>query len=259
MRLIIKKNYDEASAFAAKHIVDRINSSHKKPFVLGLATGSSPIGIYKELVAMYKAGKISFKDVVTFNMDEYVNIPENHPQSYHTFMAENFFNHVDLPKQNQNILNGNAKDLSIECAEYENRIRQAGGVELFLGGIGEDGHIAFNEPGSSLVSRTREKTLTQDTRVANSRFFENDINKVPKTALSVGVGTVMASNEVLIIATGIKKARALHHVIENGINHLWTLSCLQMHSKAMIVCDEDATMELKVGTVRYFKDIEGIN
>ncbi|GHT49533.1 glucosamine-6-phosphate deaminase [Spirochaetia bacterium] len=258
MRLIVRKNYDDASSFAAQYIASRIKSAAQKPFVLGLPTGSSPIGIYKELVAMYKSGKISFKDVVTFNMDEYVGLDEKHPQSYHTFMAENFFNHVDVPQSNQNILNGMAKDLQAECEGYEKRIEAAGGIELFLGGIGEDGHIAFNEPCSSLTSKTREKTLTHDTRIVNSRFFENDINKVPKTALSVGVSTVMAAKEVVIIATGIKKARALHHVIEEGVNHLWTLSCLQMHPKAIIVCDEDATVELKVGTVRYFKQIEGI-
>ena len=131
-----------------------------------------------------------------------------------------------------------------------------GGIDLFLGGIGEDGHLAFNEPGSSLNSKTRIKTLTLDTRIANSRFFDNDVNKVPKTALTVGLGTIMSAKEVLIIINGYKKARALYQVVERGVNHMWTGSMLQLHRHGIIVCDEEATMELKVGTVKYFKDIE---
>ncbi|HET9130687.1 MAG TPA: glucosamine-6-phosphate deaminase, partial [Terriglobia bacterium] len=187
MRVIIQKNYDLVSKWTASYVVKKIkefNPTPEKPFILGLPTGSSPIGTYKELVAMHKAGKVSFKNVITFNMDEYVNLPEDHPESYHSFMKTNLFNHIDIPKENINILNGNAKDLEKECADYEAKIKKAGGIHLFLGGIGPDGHIAFNEPGSSLASRTRIKTLTHDTIIANSRFFGNDINKVPKTALT---------------------------------------------------------------------------
>jgi len=227
--------------------------------VLGLPTGSSPLGIYKELITLNKKGVVSFKDVVTFNMDEYVNLPEEHPESYHSFMWNNFFSHIDIQKENINILNGNAPGLEAECASYEEKIKKAGGVKLFLGGIGPDGHIAFNEPGSSLSSRTRIKTLTYDTIVANSRFFDDDINKVPKTALTVGVGTVLDAEEVLIIVNGHNKARALQHAIEGGVNHIWTISALQMHPKGIIVCDEEATDELKVGTVKYFKNIESAN
>jgi glucosamine-6-phosphate deaminase len=199
---------------------------------------------------------VSFKNVVTFNMDEYVGLPEDHPQSYHYFMWQHLFSHVDIPPHNVNILNGNASDLELECNEYEEKIRRIGGIDLFLGGIGPDGHIAFNEPGSSLSSRTRIKTLTHDTRVANSRFFGGDPHKVPKTALTVGVATVMDAREVLIIINGMHKARALQKVVEEGVNHMWTVSMLQLHRHGMIVCDEDATMELKVATVKYFKDIE---
>ena len=142
------------------------------------------------------------------------------------------------------------------CIQYENAIREKGGIGFFLGGIGPDGHIAFNEPGASLSSRTRVKTLTYDTIVANARFFDNDIKKVPKTALTVGVCTVMDAREVLIIISGYQKARALKMVVEEGVNHMWTVSQLQLHRKGMIVCDDDSTMELKVGTVKYFKDIE---
>jgi glucosamine-6-phosphate deaminase len=215
--------------------------------------------MYKELIKLNGAGKVSFKNVITFNMDEYVNLPEDHPESYHSFMWDNFFSHVDVVKGNVNILDGNASDLEAECAKYEEKMKQVGGVHLFLGGIGPDGHIAFNEPGSSLSSRTRIKTLTYDTIVANSRFFDNDISKVPKTALTVGVGTVMDAEEVMIIVNGHKKARALRYAIEGSVNHIWTVSALQTHPKGIIVCDDESTIELKVGTVKYFKDIESVN
>lgn len=259
MRLIIEPDYEKVSAWAAAYVASRINAANptaQKPFVLGCPTGSSPLGMYRKLIELNKAGKVSFQNVVTFNMDEYVGLPEDHPESYHSFMWNNFFSHIDIKPENVNILNGNAQDLEQECAQYEQRIKAAGGIDLFMGGVGPDGHIAFNEPGSSLTSLTRMKTLTQDTIIANSRFFDNDINKVPKTALTVGVGTVMAAREVMIIVNGYKKARALQQAVEGGVSHMCTLSALQMHRKAIIVCDEDATMELKVGTYRYFKDIE---
>ena len=257
MRLIIESDYDMASKWTANYIAKSIND-HKGngPFILGLPTGSSPLGTYNELIKLNKEGKVSFKNVVTFNMDEYIGIPKEHPQSYYTFMWDNFFSHIDIPAENTNILNGNAKDLEVECIRYEEKIKSMGGIDLFLGGIGPDGHLAFNEPGSSLQSRTRVKTLTYDTILANSRFFDNDPDKVPKTALTVGVGTVLDSKEVIIIVNGHNKARALQNAVEEGINHMWTISALQMHPKGIIVCDEAATYELKVGTYKYFKDIE---
>ncbi|MBR0123420.1 MAG: glucosamine-6-phosphate deaminase [Bacteroidales bacterium] len=259
MRVIISKNYKEMSKWAANHVAQRINEfkpTAERPFVLGLPTGSTPLGTYKELINLYKAGKVSFANVVTFNMDEYIGIPEEHPESYHSFMWNNFFSHIDVKKGNVHILNGNAPDLEAECANYEAQIKSFGGIDLFMGGIGPDGHIAFNEPGSSLTSRTRVKTLTTDTIIANSRFFDNDVNKVPKQALTVGVGTVMDSREVMILANGHNKAVALQHAIEGGISQMWTVSVLQMHPKGIIVCDDAATVEMKVGTVNYFKDIE---
>ena len=262
MRVIIQPNYDRVSKWTAACVVRSITEfqpTPKKPFVLGLPTGSSPLGTYKELIALYKQGKVSFKNVVTFNMDEYVGLPEKHPESYHSFMWNNFFSHIDIAKEHVNILNGNARDIDKECAQYEAKIKKAGGIHLFLGGIGPDGHIAFNEPGSSLASRTRVKTLTYDTIIANSRFFDNDINKVPKTALTVGVATILDAREVVLIINGHKKARALAQVVENGVNHMWTVSALQLHPKGIIVCDDEATDELRVGTVRYFKDIEAHN
>ncbi|NIA30346.1 MAG: glucosamine-6-phosphate deaminase [Actinobacteria bacterium] len=259
MRLLIHENYDKVSQWVAHYVAHKINKAQPtpdKPYVLGLPTGSSPIGTYKELVKLYKQGKVSFKNVITFNMDEYVGLPEDHPESYHYFMWHHLFSHIDIKKENVHILNGNAPDLEQECANYEQKIKDIGGIDLFLGGIGPDGHIAFNEPGSSLTSRTRIKTLTYDTMVANSRFFDNDIDKVPKTALTVGVGTVRDAQQILIIITGYSKARALQKVVEEGVNHMWTVSILQLHQYGMIVCDEEATMELKVGTVKYFRDIE---
>lgn len=260
MRLVIQSNYEDMSLWAAAYVVSAIrNAPEGKPFVLGLPTGSTPLGMYRELARLNREGKVSFRNVVTFNMDEYAGLPETHPESYHSFMWNNFFSHIDIPAGNVNILDGNAADPEAECAAYEEKIRQAGGIDLFVGGIGPDGHIAFNEPGSSLSSRTRVKTLTTDTVIANSRFFGNDVNKVPKTALTVGVGTVMDAASVMILVNGHSKSRALRHAVEEGVNHMWTVSVLQMHPKSIIVCDESATDELKVGTYRYFKDIEKDN
>ena len=258
MRLIIQESYGKMSQWAAAHIVKRINEfqpTADRPFVLGLPTGSTPVGTYKELIHLYKIGKLSFRNVVTFNMDEYIGLPEDHPESYHSFMWSNFFSHIDIKPENVNILDGNAADPEAECAAYEAKIAACGGIDLFMGGIGPDGHIAFNEPGSSLNSRTRVKSLTTDTIIANSRFFGGNIDLVPKRALTVGVGTIMDAKEVMILANGHNKARALCHAVEGSVNHMWTISVLQMHPRGIIVCDDAATVELKVGTVNYFKDI----
>lgn len=262
MRVIIQPDYDALSKWAAHYIAHKIikfGPKAGKPFVLGLPTGSSPLGTYQKLIELHKAGKLSFKNVVTFNMDEYIGLSEDHPESYHYYMYNHFFDHIDIPKENVNILDGNAKDLDAECQRFEGKMKEVGGINLFLGGIGPDGHIAFNEPGSSLTSRTRVKTLTFDTIQANARFFDDDIDKVPHTALTVGVGTVMDAKEVLIVVSGYSKAVALQKGIEEGVNHMYTISVLQLHPKVIVVCDEDATMELKVGTVRYFKDVERFN
>ena len=262
MRIVINENYTAMSKWAAHYIAHTINvfgPGPDRPFVLGLPTGSSPIGTYEHLIDLNRHGKISFKHVITFNMDEYVGLPEDHPESYHFFMYHHFFSHIDIPPENINILNGNAQDLEKECEEYEKKIKDLGGIRVFLGGIGPDGHIAFNEPGSSLSSRTRVKTLNYDTRLANARFFDNDTSRVPATALTVGVGTVMDADEVVILAGGHTKARALQQAVEEGVSHMWTVSVMQLHKKSMIICDEDATEELKVGTVKYFKDIEKYN
>ena len=262
MRLIIEPDYARMSKWAANYVAKKLLNAKptaEKPFVLGLPTGSSPLGMYRELIELNKRGVISFENVITFNMDEYIGMPKSHPESYHSFMWNNFFSHIDIKKENVNILNGNAEDIDAECQRYEDKIKAVGGIDLFLGGIGPDGHIAFNEPGSSLTSRTRKKNLTTDTIIANSRFFDNDINKVPKTALTVGVGTVLDAREVLILVNGHGKARALRHAVEEGICQMWTISALQMHPKGIIVCDYDACDELRVGTYKYFLDIEKDN
>ena len=262
MRLIIEPNYEQMSKWAACYVASSIikaNPTPEHPFVLGCPTGSSPLGMYRELIKLCKEGKVSFKNVVTFNMDEYCGIPRDHEQSYYTFMWTNFFNQIDILPENVNILNGNAADPALECSNYEAKIASYGGIDLFMGGVGPDGHIAFNEPGSSLTSRTRMKTLTHDTIIANSRFFDNNVDLVPKTALTVGVGTVMAAKEVMLLVNGHNKARALKHGIEEGICQMWTISALQLHPHAIIVADEDACAELKVGTYKYFKDIETAN
>ncbi|CEL11440.1 hypothetical protein ASPCAL14542 [Aspergillus calidoustus] len=259
MRLLIRQDDEQVCRVASEYIAHRIRQfspTPGKPFVLGLPTGSTPLLVYRNLVHMHKQGILSFQNVVTFNMDEYVGLPPHHEQSYHRFMFDNFFNHIDIRPENIHIPNGNAPDLDAECRAYEQAIIQAGGIELFLGGMGSDGHMAFNEPGSSLQSRTRIKALTTETINANARFFDGDAGKVPRSALTVGVQTVMDAREVLILVTGAHKSLALMKCVEEGVNHMWTLSCLQLHRYATLIVDEEATLDLKVKTVKYFKSID---
>ena len=259
MKVIIREKESEAALWVADRIANAIKAKAKvsdKPFVLGLPTGSTPLKVYAELVRKVKAGELSFKNVITFNMDEYVGLPVEHPESYHSFMYNNLFNHIDIPRENIHILDGNAPDLAAECASYEEKIAATGGFDLFLGGIGEDGHIAFNEPFSPLQSRTRVVTLTDDTIRVNSRFFGGDINLVPKQAMSVGVATVLGAKEVVIMAFGPKKARAIGEAIEGPITHKNTVSALQNHPDGIVVMDEDAAGELKVSSYKYFKAVE---
>lgn len=256
MKVVIQKDYDKMCEWASEHIIAAINGHQgEKPFVLGLPTGSSPLGVYSRLIKAARDGRVSFRNVITFNMDEYVGLPREHDQSYWYFMHENFFDHIDIPAENINILNGMAEDPEQECIRYEKKIAACGGIDLFMGGMGVDGHIAFNEPYTSLNSRTGVRNLTEDTRIVNSRFFGNDPAKVPATALSVGVGTVMDAREVLILVNGHNKARALARIIEGGVSSRWTVSAVQLHNNAVIACDEAACGEMKVDTYRYFKDV----
>ncbi|MBP5353394.1 MAG: glucosamine-6-phosphate deaminase [Alphaproteobacteria bacterium] len=259
MRVIIKDEAQDVAEWAAGYVAYKINRFRPtafKPFVLGLPTGSTPLGMYAELIKLYRAGKVSFENVITFNMDEYIGLAPAHPQSYHYFMHENFFNHINIKPDNIHILDGMTKDYAKECANYEKAIAKVGGIHLFIGGVGEDGHIAFNEPFSSLSSRTRVKTLTESTIKANARFFDNDLSQVPTRALTVGVGTIMDAEEVMILVTGYKKADALKHGVEGAISHVWTISELQRHPHGIIVCDKAATEKLENSTIEYFLDIE---
>ena len=257
MRVVIQENYEKMCKWAAAYIAAKINAHRgDRPFVLGLPTGSSPLGVYAELARMNKAGEVSFRNVVTFNMDEYLGLPREHDQSYWYFMWSNFFDHIDIPKANVNILDGMAKDPEAECAAYEAKIASYGGIDLFMGGIGVDGHLAFNEPFTSLTSRTGVRALTTDTRIVNSRFFGGDPERVPAYALSVGIGTVTDSREVLVLINGHNKARALAATVQGGVSQQWTCSALQLHPAAVIACDEAACGELTVDAYKYFLDIE---
>lgn len=259
MRVIIKDKFTDCSSWVAGYIAYRIKKAKptaKKPFVLGLPTGSTPLGVYKELIKLYQNKKISFEHVVTFNMDEYVGLSPEDKNSYHHFMYENFFNYVNVNPKNIHILNGLTKDYAAECENYENAIKAYGGIDLMLGGVGTDGHIAFNEPFSSLSSRTRIKTLAPSTIKDNSRFFDNDLSKVPTQALTMGVGTIMDAKEVIIMASGENKAKAIYQAIEGNINHKWTVTALQSHRAGIIVCDKDASKKLSPSTIEYFKSIE---
>ena len=205
MRFIPVSDDLAVSRWAARYIVDKVQKfapTAARPFVLGLPTGGTAIAVYQELVRHYNEGEISFAHVVTFNMDEYVGLAADHPQSYHFFMQRHLFDHVDISPDNIHFLDGTEADLVQECQRYEKAIEDQGGIDLFLGGVGQDGHIAFNEPASSLASRTRIKSLTPDTLKANARFFDNNVDLVPKLALTVGVGTVLAAREVVIVDQG---------------------------------------------------------
>ena len=236
---------DDASDYLANLIVRRINDfspSASKPFVLGLPTGSSPEGVYARLIQAYKDKKISFKNVVTFNMDEYVGLKPSDPQSYHYFMFNKFFNHIDIPRENINILNGLAEDVEKECKDYEAKIHKFPRINFFMGGLGPEGHLAFNEAGSERTSVTREVTLVQSTIDANSRFFGNDPSKVPKTALSVGISTILDNtDEIAIIVLGLAKHFALDKTINGKRNDpKYPSSYLQDHHNVLIVSDTGA-------------------
>jgi glucosamine-6-phosphate deaminase len=260
VRLLPFKTAEQIAEWSAQHIVAAINNTPAgKYFVLGLPTGGTPVKNYQSIVDIHKAGKVSFKNVITFNMDEYVGLAIDHPESYHSFMYRNLFNHIDIMPQNINLLDGTTTDFEAECQRYEDKIKAVGGIDLFMGGVGNDGHIAFNEPGSSLSSRTRIKTLTHDTRIANSRFFNNDINQVPRYSLTIGVGTLLDSKQIMILATGYSKAQAVREAVEGSVNHSWTVTCLQMHNNSLMLCDNESVNELKVKTLRYYQDIEREN
>jgi glucosamine-6-phosphate deaminase len=218
--------------------------------VLGFATGSTPLGMYKELIRMHKAEGLDFSKVTTFNLDEYVGLPPEHDQSYHYFMWENLFKHINVDRRVVHIPMGMAQDIQAHCEWYEEQIVRVGGIDLQILGIGANGHIAFNEPGSSLGSRTRIKTLTGTTREANARFFDNPA-QVPKCAITMGVGTIMDAKTLLLLACGEGKAAAIQATCEGPITATWPATIVQMHRLATVIVDKDAASKL---TMKYDHD-----
>jgi len=247
MFVVIKDTYEQMSAEASKILAHRIRT--KPDIVLGLATGSTPLALYKLLINMHKKEGLDFSKVTTFNLDEYVGLPPTHDQSYNYFMWENLFKHINISPENVHIPMGTSDDIERFCEWYEAKIEEKGGIDIQLLGIGANGHIAFNEPGSSLGSRTRIKTLTEKTIEDNSRFFDN-IKDVPVHAITMGVGTIMEARELLLVANGEGKANAIKNTIEGPISTNCPASVLQLHPRARIIVDKPAGAKLE-GTYRH--------
>ncbi len=243
MEVIIKPTYEEMSRAAAQAVADVMNT--KPNAVLGLATGSTPLGVYKELVRMHREDGLDFSHVTTFNLDEYVGLKGDHQQSYHYFMYENLFQHINIPKQNIYIPSGTTQNYKAFCQWYEQRIEQCGGIDLQILGIGSDGHIAFNEPTSSLSSRTRLKTLAKPTIDDNARFFERR-EDVPIYAITMGVGTILEARQTIMLANGKNKAHAIAASVEGPVTSMCTASALQLHPSLLVFLDEEAASELQM-------------
>ncbi len=243
MEVIIKSTYEEMSKAAAQKVARLLNT--KPDAVLGMATGSTPLGLYQELVRMHREEGLDFSQVTTFNLDEYVGLRPDHPQSYHYFMHENFFQHVNVPKQNIYIPSGNTSNYRAFCSWYEQRIEECGGIDLQILGIGSDGHVAFNEPGSSLSSRTRLKTLAKQTIDDNARFFEQRAD-VPMYAITMGVGTILEADQLILLANGENKAEAVAAAVEGPVTSMVTASALQLHPSAKIYLDDEAASQLEM-------------
>ncbi len=241
MRLVV--THMNLGQWAAEYIQGKINSAaptQEKPFKMGLPTGGTAVDMYAHLRRLHQEGTLDFQPVITFNMDEYVGLAKSHPESYHSFMHQNLFGGINIRPENVHILNGEAEDLQAECEAYEQTINQAGGIDLFLGGVGQNGHLAFNEPGSSFESRTRLVDLTENTIQANARFFQNDTTLVPKQALTVGIATITDAKEVLCLAIGDKKAAAVARVMQPGTDINCPITALKLHPNATLLVDEDA-------------------
>jgi glucosamine-6-phosphate deaminase len=241
MLVTVLDNYDAMSREAARFVADRIR---KKPnLILGLATGSSPLGLYKELIRMHRDEGLDFSKITTFNLDEYVGLPPAHDQSYHYFMQENLFKYINVDPRHIHVPLGMAKDIDLFCEWYESRMRELGGIDLQVLGIGANGHIAFNEPGSSLGSRTRIKTLTGTTRMDNARFFKTK-EEVPRFAITMGVGTIMDAKQLLLVANGTGKAEAVRQAVEGPLTAMCPASIIQMHRLAFVFLDKAAATQL---------------
>ena len=238
MEIIIQPTQQAATEVAAKIIARLLRD--KPTAVLGLATGSTPLSLYRMLIAM----ELDWSQVTTFNLDEYIGLPRDHAQSYHSFMWENLFKHINISKENVHIPDGNAQDVPLFCREYEEQISVAGGIDLQVLGIGTDGHIGFNEPTSSLASRTRIKTLTQQTCKDNARFFGSE-ESVPRHVITMGIGTIMEARQNLLLAFGHNKSRAVAEAVEGPITSINPASILQMHPVTKVILDEPAAADLK--------------
>ena len=243
MEVIVCPTYKEASVAAAQVVAETLNE--KPNAVLGLATGSTPLGLYRELIRMHKEEGLDFSHVTTFNLDEYVGLSHDHPQSYYYFMWENLFKHINIPPENIHVPSGTANNYKAFCQWYEDRIEECGGIDLQVLGIGSDGHIAFNEPSSSLSSRTRLKTLTRQTIDDNARFFDKR-EDVPIYSITMGVGTIMEAERVLLLANGSGKADAVAAAIEGPVTSMITASALQLHPDSLFFLDEAAAGKLKM-------------
>lgn len=241
MKVVIQRDYEQMSKVAARIVGEVLNA--KPNAVLGMATGSTPLGLYQELVRLHKEEQLDLSRVTTFNLDEYVGLRMDHPQSYHYFMHEHFFQHVNIPRQNINIPSGTTSNYSAFCEWYERRITECGGIDLQILGIGSDGHIAFNEPTSSLSSRTRLKTLSKQTIDDNARFFERR-EDVPIYAITMGVGTILDARKLLMVASGKAKAKAIAQAVEGPLTSMVTASAIQLHGDATVIVDEQAAAEL---------------
>ena len=243
MEVVVQKTPGEMAVAAAREVANVLNA--KPNAVLGMATGSTPLGLYQELVRLHKKGELDFSHVTTFNLDEYVGLPITHPQSYHYFMHEHLFRHINIPAQNIHIPSGTTTNYRSFCNWYEARIKESGGIDLQILGIGTDGHIGFNEPGSSLSSRTRLKTLARQTIDDNARFFKHR-EEVPIYAITMGVGTVLEAGEIVLLANGKKKAEAIAAAVEGPVTSMITASALQHHPSTRVYLDEEAASHLKM-------------
>lgn len=246
MKLLAVQNYDDMSKHGAEYILNLLKE--KADAHLGLATGSTPTGLYQVLITDHQENGTSYKQVKTFNLDEYVGLDGNHPQSYRYFMDDHFFNHVDIPNEQTHVPNGKAPNLDAECEQYENVLKTSGGVDLQILGIGQNGHIGFNEPGTSFESRTHVVTLDESTRIANSRFFES-LDEVPTQALTMGIKSILQSKQIVLLASGNGKAEAIKRLFTEDVSEDFPASILKTHPNVVVIADQEALSELDINQV----------
>jgi glucosamine-6-phosphate deaminase len=241
MNVVIAKNYQELSIQAAQLVTEQI--TNKRDTILGLATGQTPVGMYQELVRKFQEGEINFSDVITFNLDEYYSLPPNHPQSYHYFMWNTFFQYINIKKENVHLLNGVTENVDEECRHYESLIQKNSGIDLQILGIGDNGHLGFNEPALGLNSKTHLANLSEETIQANSKYFK-DIEEVPRQALTMGIGTIMKAEKIILLASGPKKAHVIERTINGPVSTEVPATVLQLHSDVTLLIDQEAATHL---------------